>query len=145
MAFTLLAGIHQAHGIGVDEPMEMDSAVLVELRDKDILEAVPPDLIIKPDIQFLRNGGHIIPVDGLRGQCKRYKEVKVITHGQVKQALPGPSGGPFEGVKLLSLPPIALCGRRFLGVPYLLGGLPVDARLPSILPALDMLAGEDRP
>lgn len=144
-ALRAASRINQAYGIRVDKSMKMYRTVLMQFRHQDIAEALPPDFIIEPLTQLLRDSGHIVPVDALRAQRERHKQVQVITSHQVEQTPPGPSGGPSEAISLLSGPTVAQGRRGFLGLPHLALLGPVDGPLPLVAPDLKMLAREDRP
>lgn len=67
----------------VKKAVEVNSAILMQLRHKDILQPAPPDLIVEPLIELARNRRHIMAVDTPIIESQRNEIAELIAQGQI--------------------------------------------------------------
>ena len=74
--------VNDAQGV-IKEAVEVYCAILVQLRHKDVLQPVPPDLIVEPLIELACDRRDVVAINALRVKCQRHKIAKVIAQRQI--------------------------------------------------------------
>lgn len=75
----------------IDEPVEMDSPVLVKLRDKDVFQPMPPHGVVEPAIKLPRDRLDIVTVNLAAIERQGHEIPKVITQRKVTDLRPRPA------------------------------------------------------
>lgn len=86
-AAVLVAAVHGFQSI-VEEPMEMNSAVLVVLRHQDVGQPLAADGVIQPVLEVAQDLRSVVTVDALRREGERDEPTEIVAQAQVAD---GPS------------------------------------------------------
>ena len=87
----LFPGIHGFQAGPGHEAVEMERAVLVPLRHKDIAQPMAADHIVSPPPQRPRDGCAIIAVNPRRVKCQGHEVVEVVGKRQAAELRPRPA------------------------------------------------------
>lgn len=79
---------------GVKEAVEVNRAILMQLRHKDILQPVPPDLIVQPLVKLARDRRHVMAIDAPPIKRQRHKIAEVVAQRQIADLRPRPTLRP---------------------------------------------------
>ena len=88
------AAVHHFKAASGHEAMEVESAVLVLLRDEDVPEAMPPNHVVAPAIQRAGDGLSVIAVNlgGVKSQGD--KVIESVRQGEPPELRPGSPHAP---------------------------------------------------
>jgi len=104
--------------------MQMNRAVLMPFRHKDIPQPLPPHAIIRPAIENVRQRSHVVPVNLRRVERQRDEPPEIVAKRQIPDTASSPPHASF----------LIGGGRSFRRLSSgLIGGARASCRLSSML------------